>query len=86
MGEWLPRREGTRNKFSLGCIFKISPRWRLLAQDGNTALLFREEDGVRGIDWMTSVVEMTESPEAGHDDRGRWELVEKGREKSPQRE
>lgn len=49
-------------------------------------MLFREEDVVRGIDWMTSVVELMESHEAGHDDRGRWELMDKGREKSPQRE
>ena len=35
------------NKFSLGCIFKISPRWRHAAQVGNTSLMLKGETGVK---------------------------------------
>lgn len=49
-------------------------------------MLLREEDGVGERDGVTSVVEMTEHPEAGHDYRERGEPMEKDREKSPQGE
>lgn len=49
-------------------------------------MLLREEDGVGERDWVTSVVEMTECPKAGHDYRERGERMEKGRDTSPQGE
>lgn len=83
MGKRLRGGERVEGKLSLGCIFKISPRWR---QVGNTALMLKGKIIVRRHRFGDNYCrDHCESHGAGCNYRGKESLLEKSKEKSPSR-